>query len=202
MDSQIEHTGPTPPALASTRIAVITASVRDERVGGAVADWVAASLKRIAGVEVDVLDLADIALPDDRLLIPGGGPLTEVGHRIEAAQAFVFVTPEYNNSYPASLKRLLDWHYSEWQHKAATIVGYGGQGGHGAIGHLRDVLDGLAVVTTRRTPGLAAPWESLDADGRFRPDERASAALESALADLHRWARVLGAARAELAVRA
>ncbi|MBQ1026515.1 NADPH-dependent FMN reductase [Micromonospora sp. C95] len=178
---------------AGVRVAVISGSVRKDRLGPTIAGWVAAALDR--PIEVDLIDVADVALPDDSLLYPGGGAQSEVADRIAAADAFVFVTPEYNHSYPASLKRLIDWHYGEWRLKPATIVAYGVQGGHAAIEHLRGVLAELSVVTTRRALGLRAPWASLDDQGRYAPDAELSRGLTASLTELRWWAEVLADAR-------
>jgi NAD(P)H-dependent FMN reductase len=186
----------TTPAAAQTRIAVISSSIRNERMSPTIADWVQDALTERDRIEVDLIDLAEVALPDDNLLSPGGGPATEVGERIEAADAFVFVTPEYNHSYPASLKRLIDWHYTQWKLKPAAIVAYGVHGGYSAIEHLRGVLAELNVVTTRRCLGLPAPWEDVDDAERFAPGGAVDTALKGALAELAWWADVLIDARA------
>lgn len=172
---------------------MISASVRKDRLGPTIAEWVVAALDRPA--DVDLIDVAEIRLPDDSLLSPGGGPRSEVAHRIAAADAFVFVTPEYNHSYPAALKRLIDWHYAEWRVKPATVVAYGVQGGYAAIEHLRGVLAELSVVTTRRAIGLRAPWTCLDDRGRYAPDADVSRGLTASLAELRWWAEVLADAR-------
>lgn len=186
-----------PPSVASAgRIAVISASVRAERMSPLVADWVVGAWERTAVGKTDLIDLAEVTLPDDSLLYPGGGPRSEVADRIEAAEAFVFVTPEYNHSYPAPLKRLIDWHYREWALKPATIVAYGVHGGYTAIEHLRGVLAELSVVTTRRVMGLSCPWECVDPDGRYAPAAGVDRALASALAELAWWTELLTDARA------
>jgi len=46
--------------------------------------------------------------------------------RVDAADAFVFVTPEYNHGYPASLKNAIDFLHHEWRHKPVGFVSYGG----------------------------------------------------------------------------
>lgn len=189
-----------PSTSRDTRVAVISASIRDGRIGPAIAQWVTTTVSQIdtttdAGVEVDLIDLANVVLPDDSQLYPGGGPRSEVAARIEAADAFVLVTPEYNHSYPASLKRLIDWHYREWMLKPAAIVAYGVHGGHAAIEHLRGVLAELNMVTTRRVLGLPEPWKTLNAGGRFAPDEGTTRRLAGMLAELAWWADVLTEAR-------
>ncbi|MCZ7422981.1 NAD(P)H-dependent oxidoreductase [Verrucosispora sp. WMMA2121] len=183
---------------AGLRVAVISGSVRKDRMGPTIAQWVAAALDPAGAVgpaQLDLIDVAHVELPDDSLLYPGGGPKSEVADRIAAADAFVFVTPECNHSYPASLKRLIDWHYGEWRVKPATIVAYGVHGGYAAIEHLRGVLAELSVVTTRRALGLRAPWTSLDDQGRYTPDTEVTRGLTASLAELRWWAEVLADAR-------
>ncbi|MGC5033434.1 NADPH-dependent FMN reductase [Micromonospora sp. DT229] len=177
---------------AEVRIAVISGSVRKERMAPTIARWVVAAIDDAA---VDLIDLAEVTLPDDSLLWPGGGPRSEVADRIAAADGFVFVTPEYNHSYPAALKRLIDWHYGEWRFKPATVVAYGVQGGYAAIEHLRGVLAELGVVTTRRATGLRTPWQFLDDRDRYTPEPELTQGLTASLAELRWWADLLAEAR-------
>lgn len=185
-----------PSPATSPRIVVISASVRQGRINPSITDWVLTHLLQHFDLEVDLIDLASTTLPDEGLLQPGGGPPSEVTQRIEAADAFMIVTPEYNHSYPAPLKRLIDGHYEPWMLKPAAIVAYGAHGGYAAIEHLRGVLAELNVVTIRRCLGLIAPWNALDPAGRFAPSELQTAALEGALAEVVWWAGVLSDARA------
>ncbi|MEU4620926.1 NAD(P)H-dependent oxidoreductase [Actinoplanes sp. NPDC023801] len=199
------------------RIAVIAASVRDQRMGRAIAEWAAFRAVTIgtarnstdqsstdqnsadqnsAVTDVDLLDCAECDLPDDGLLRPGAGAGTAVSARIDAADAFVFVTPEYNHSYPASLKRLIDWQYREWMFKPATVLSYGVQGGLLATEHLRGVLAELHVVTTRRVVGLSRPWTDLSPSG-YAPPADVAEAFDAALHELTWWAALLRTARHE-----
>ncbi len=76
--------------------------------------------------------------------------------RLDAADAFILVTPEYNHSYPASLKAAIDWHFTQWTAKPVAFVSYGGAaGGRHAVLHLENVLTELHAVTIR--DGLAFP---------------------------------------------
>ncbi|MGC5011773.1 NADPH-dependent FMN reductase [Streptosporangium sp. DT93] len=179
-----------PPPL---RIAVIAASVRKERLSRTLADW-AAGRASGSGVDVDLIDLAECDLPDDRELQPGGGPRSVIADRIERADGYVIVTPEYNHSYPAGLKRAVDWHYGEWMFKAATVISYGVQGGLLAAEHLRGVFAELHVVTTRRVVGLREPWNDVH-DGGFAPPPGPGEAVDEALRELAWWAETLRAAR-------
>ncbi len=185
------------------RIAVIAASVREECVGRPLADWAAdrAADRAADGAtghraDVDLIDLAACELPADPLLQPGGGPRSRIADRVERADGYLVVTPEYNHSYPASLKRAIDWHYAEWMFKAAAVLSYGNQGGLLATEHLRGVFAELHVVTTRRAVGLRAPWDDLDGD-RYVPPPGVERALDDALGELGWWADLLRTARRE-----
>lgn len=176
-------------------IAVIAASVRAQRLGGFLADWAARRVTATAA-EVDVIDLAHCELPSDELLQPGGGTRSAIADRIERADGYVVVTPEYNHSYPGSLKQAIDWHYREWMFKAATVLPYGVQGGLLAAEHLRGVFAELNVVTTRRIVGLRAPWNEVDA-GDFAPQADVDKAFDEAVGELLWWADTLRRARHE-----
>ncbi|MFI1996008.1 NADPH-dependent FMN reductase [Actinoplanes sp. NPDC020271] len=175
------------------RLAVIAGSVRDQRMSRSVAEW-AAFRAANAKTEVDLIDCAEADLPDDGGLRPGGSAESGVAARIDAADAYLIVTPEYNHSYPAGLKRLIDWHYREWMFKPATIIPYGVQGGLLAAEHLRGVFAELHVVTTRRVVGLTRPWEHLAAVG-FAPPDPVGEAFDVAVHELTWWATTLRSAR-------
>ena len=194
MTSSIPSSKPEPTRDASAlQIAVISSSVRKDNVARPVAEWAAARLP-LPESEVDLIDLAECELPDDKLLEPGGGPRSEIAARVGGADAYVIVTPEYNHSYPASLKRAIDWHYSEWMFKPATILSYGKQGGHAAAEHLRGVFAELNVVVTRRQVGIRVPWNDFEEE-RFVAAPEVGRAFDHALMELTWWATTLRQAR-------
>src|SRR4051812_49877270 len=66
--------------------------------------------------------------------------------RVDAADAFVFVMPEYNFGFNAPLKNALDYLFVEWNHKPAGLVTYGGiSAGTRAGQMITQVLRGLAM---------------------------------------------------------
>jgi NAD(P)H-dependent FMN reductase len=182
------------------KTAVIIGSVRDGRFGPTVAEWF---LSRVEDpFEVDVIDLAEVRLP---LNMPsyGGQPsaetaevLNELTPRLEMADAFVVITPEYNHSYPASLKNLIDWHFTQWQAKPVALVSYGGQsGGRHAIEHLRHVFAELHAMTLRDTISVTKYFEQFGPDGRPIDPTDLNAAAKTLLTQLEWWARALAEAR-------
>lgn len=179
------------------RIAIISGSVRTDNLSRPVGDWVHRTLITAADAELDteLLDLEHTDLPHDRSLAPGGSERSSVADRLDAATGFVIVTPEYNHSYPAGLKRLIDWHYTEWTLKPVLIVSYGVHGGHAAAEHLRGVLAELNAVSTRRAIALPAPWSHRDQQGAFSPTPETTDALRRGLAELMWWSATLTPAR-------
>jgi hypothetical protein len=92
-------------------------------------------------------------------------PITE---RLAEADAYVVVTPEYNHSFPAALKNVIDWHLTEWAAKPVGFVSYGGiSGALRAIEHLRGVFAELHTVTIRETVSFAGAWGHWDNSGNW-----------------------------------
>jgi NAD(P)H-dependent FMN reductase len=90
-------------------------------------------------------------------------------NRVDNADGFIFITPEYNHGYPAPLKNASDHLYREWGHKPAAIVSYGGlAGGYRAAEQLRQVLVELKVVPVREQVGVPAIWAAFDEAGKPR----------------------------------
>ena len=72
------------------------------------------------------------------------------------ADGFLFVTPEYNHSYPAVLKNAIDHLYAQWAHKPAAIVSYGGfSAGYRAAEQLRQVPIEVKMVPIREQVGIS-----------------------------------------------
>jgi len=116
--------------------------------------------------------------------------------RLDRAEAFIVVTPEYNHSFPGALKLLIDAGNAEWHAKPLAFVSYGGvSGGLRAVEQLRLVFAELHCVAIRDTVSFAHARQRFDAAGRLREPAAAEAALGTMLAHLLWWRRALKAAR-------
>jgi|SRR5699024_3526972 len=173
-------------------IALIYGSTRPGRLCGKVADWIGTHLDSHADFQPQRIDpyvpstAAGTTANTDR-------PFQQ---HMAAADAFIIVTPEYNNGYPAPLKALIDDHTSEWQAKPVAFVSYGGiSGGIRAVEQLRTVLAALDAAPIRDSVILQNAWHQLDDAGRLRPPEPAEQAADLMLARLHWWAAALRDAR-------
>ncbi|WP_109033085.1 NADPH-dependent FMN reductase [Streptomyces rubrogriseus] len=186
------------------KLVIVVGSVREGRFGPVVGSWVAEQARRHGGFEVEVVDLADIDIP---LTLPAESPkyagdsyprpagMAALTSALAGADAFVVVTPEYNHSYPASLKAAIDWHFTQWTAKPVAFVSYGGAaGGRHAVLHLENVLTELHAVTIR--DGLAFP-NYFTAWQEGQPvDEAAPGYAKTLLEQLAWWAGALRTARA------
>lgn len=107
----------------------------------------------LAGLAPASLTLSQIALGDLPLYNPdldGDAPPASWTHfreAVEACDAILFVTPEYNRSLPAALKNALDvgsrpYGHSVWAGKPCAVASAspGAIGGFGANHHLRQSL--------------------------------------------------------------
>jgi len=175
-------------------IAIITGSVRRDRLGTVVTSWFARQVAGRAHNAIDTIDLADLTFPDDMSPHPD---VESFARRVDAADAVVVVTPEYNHSFPAPLKQAIDSIRGEWKAKPVAFVSYGGSaGGLRAVESLRLVFAELHAVTMRDTVSFHNPWGLFDENGRHEADADALRSADRLLTQLDWWAGALHTARA------
>ena len=179
------------------RLNVITASTRPGRVGPVFADWIATLAREEGSFDVHEVDLAELGLPVfDEPNHPRTGDYVNAHTRawstsVDAADAFVFVTPEYNYATPPSLLNALTYLSREWGYKPAGFVSYGGvTGGMRSVGMTKQVLDTLRVVSIPEGVPIPLFFEHVK-DGRFDAKEVHVTGARAMLAELHRWAVAL-----------
>ena len=175
------------------RLGVIVASVRDARVGHTLGEWVEARVREHQGFDVDVIDLAEVALPmtTSEPHHPRTGQYVNESTkawsaRIAACQAFVIVTPEYNYGMPAPLKNALDLVSTEWNYKPVAFASYGGiSGGLRSVEHAKQVVLPLRMVPILESVVAPMVFEQI-ADGVFTPNEVQQGAVKQMLDELSR----------------
>ncbi|MDQ2725465.1 MAG: NAD(P)H-dependent oxidoreductase [Actinomycetota bacterium] len=177
-------------------LAVIVGSTREGRFGGIVGQWFVGHAARRADMELDVIDLADLDLP---AVLPRGrdGDLDTYLKRIDVADAYVVITPEYNHGYPASLKQAIDLPHDEWKAKPVGFVSYGGMaGGLRAVEQLRQVFAELHVATMRDTVSFHQFFELFDESGQPKDPSGPAEAATVMLDQLAWWGQALRVGRA------
>lgn len=181
---------------------IIVASTRPGRVGIHVGKWFEGVARQNPAFAVELVDLLEVNLPlyDE----PKHPRLRDYQHEhtrawsavVDSADAFVFVTPEYNYSPTPALTNALDYVFTEWAHKPAAFVSYGGvSGGLRAVQATKVTLSALSVVTIN--DAVVAPFVSQQVkDGAFAPNEVQAKAAEALLKQLARYAEALKPLRA------
>ena len=155
-------------------VRLIVGSVRPIRVGDQLAEALAPIVAESADARVELVDLAELGLPLlDEPRMPAMGDYqrehTKAWSRIVAeSDAVVFVTPQYNGGYPASLKNAIDFLFQEWRGKPALIVSYGGHGGGLSGAQLRGVLEFIGLQLAGSNVELTIPRDGYGDDGRLR----------------------------------
>ena len=177
-------------------LAIIIGSTREGRFGDTVGRWFAKEAASHGGFAIDLIDLIDIKLPARHGIKPATPEVDAFRKRLAAADAFVIVTPEYNHSYPASLKHAIDQGYVEWMAKPVGFVSYGGTvGGVRAIEHLRHVFAELHAATIRDYLCFINARRQFDEAGNPVDREGPRNAAKVMLDRLAWWAEALRAAR-------
>ena len=179
------------------RLNIVIASTRPGRVGPSVAAWFDGIARAEGSFDVHLIDLADFNLPvyDE----PRHPRMQQYEHEhtrrwaesVDAADAFVLVTPEYNFGPTPALLNALDYVYNEWTYKPAAFVSYGGiSGGMRAVQVTKLTLTTLKMVPIMEAVTIPFVSEQVK-EGRFEPKDVQAQSADALLKELHRWAEAL-----------
>ncbi|MFD4829789.1 NADPH-dependent FMN reductase [Streptomyces uncialis] len=188
-----------------SKLAIIVASTRPGRVGPVVAQWVETEAKKQGGfAECELVDLAEVNLPfmdephHPRLARYTHQHTRDWSARISAADAFIFVMPEYNYGYNAELKNAIDFLHHEWQYKPVGLVSYGGvSAGTRAAQMIKQVVTTLKMTPIPEAVSLPFVHQFIDEGRSLVPTEIMTASAESMLAELVRVSAALRPLRSE-----
>ena len=184
------------------KLHVVICSTRPGRVGPSVARWFHEYAAHHGKFDVELVDLADFKLPlYDEPLHPAQQKYTHEHTKkwavsVAAADAYIFVTPEYNYCPPPSLVNALDYVYREWNYKPCGFVSYGG-----VSGGLRAVQAAKLQVTTLKLmpmmEGVMVPMVAslIDEAGQFQSNALIDKSALTLLDELRYWTDGLKAMR-------
>lgn len=182
----------------SLKLHTIICSTRPGRIGPSVAHWFHEFASEQGAFQCELVDLATFNLPvyDE----PEHPRLQKYQHEhtkawarsVAAADAYVFVIPEYNYCPPPSFVNALDYVYKEWNYKPCGFVSYGG-----VAGGLRSAQLAKQQVTTLKMMPMVEgvmvqmPWNLLDDNKRFKAGEPHTTSGKAMLDELAKWAKAL-----------
>jgi NAD(P)H-dependent FMN reductase len=171
---------------------LLIGSAREQRMADRVLRWLLPQLATYPEFSIRLADARDF---------DAGGTRRRAATRlleadVSAADAVIVLTAEYNHSFPAPLKSMLDSLGEPWRRKPVAFISYGGvSGGLRAIEQLRLVVAELDMADVRETVSIQDPWTNLSEAGEPRFPERLNAALGRQLISLAWWGYSLRAAR-------
>ncbi|MDQ0313800.1 NADPH-dependent FMN reductase [Amorphus orientalis] len=181
----------------SLRLNVIVASTRPGRVGPSVANWFKAYAAEKSPFDVHLVDLAEFDLPvydepkHPRMQDYQNDHTKKWSESVAAADAFVFVTPEYNYHPTPALVNALTYVSKEWGYKPASFVSYGGvSGGTRAVDQTRTWFPVMKMMAVPEQVMCPMVFDQIK-DGVFEPNKLQVESADLMLSELHRWAEAL-----------
>lgn len=180
------------------QLLVITASVRDIRVGGMVGRWITeyaekhARFNEVKHVDLRELNLPVFAEPNHPAMQQYEYDYTKNWSKIvDEADAILFVIPEYNYFAPGSIVNAIDYLAKEWNYKAAGIVSYGGvSGGLRSAQSLKPLLTTVKMMPM--SEGVAFQFVNNNInDDHLVPNDIHISSADALLVELARWTEAL-----------
>lgn len=175
------------------RLTIIIGSTRPGRAGLPIATWFLDRARLHGGFDVNIVDLAELGLP--LLDEPNHPRMRQYRHQhtldwsaiVEAGDAFVMVTPEYNYGYPAALKNAIDYLHKEWHDKPVGFVSYGGvAAGTRAVQQLKQVVTTLKMVPAFEAVNVPFHPQFIGENGVVEANEIMEQAADAMLDELVR----------------
>lgn len=175
------------------KLHIVVGSTRPGRLALPIAQWTAKAAERHGGFDVELVDLAEVGLPLlDEPAHPRSGKYAHEHTRawsatVDEADAFVFVTPEYNYGPPAALLNAISYLHREWLYKPAAFVSYGGvAAGLRSVQVLKQILTTLKVMPIPEAVAIPFVFKLMQ-DGQFQPTPPLEAAATDMFDELLRW---------------
>ncbi len=185
------------------KLHTIVASTRPGRIGPGIAQWFNDFAAEHGRFDPVLVDLADFNLPvydepeHPRLRKYRHAHTKAWSESVAGADAFVFVTPEYNYGPPPSLLNALNYLSAEWQYAPAGFVSYGGiSGGLRAVQVTKQILTTFKVMPIPEGVPMPMVFQNLD-NGTLKPAEIYKTSAATMLDELHTWAEALRGLRAQ-----
>ncbi|RZI96852.1 MAG: NADPH-dependent oxidoreductase [Variovorax sp.] len=192
----------------SDKILVLYGSYRADRMGIRLADYIVSGLKA-RGADAELVDAKAVDLPMlDRMYkeYPKGeapAAMEALAQKIIGADAFVFVTGEYNWGPQPGLKNLTDHFLEEWFWRPAAVASYsaGRFSGVRAGSIWHSILSEMGMVVVSSTLAVGPISQTLD--DKAQPTGAAGQSLDRSFGrfadDLAWWTEAARAQRAKKA---
>ncbi len=178
---------------------VVSVSTREGRRGPGVTDWFLKRARAHGKFDIELVDLKKVGLPlfDE----PHHPRLQRYEHEhtkawsatVKRADAFVFVTPEYDYSTPSALVNAVQYLVHEWAHKPVGFVSYGGvSGGTRGVQMTKQLVTAVRMMPLSEAVAIPFFEQYFEKEsGVFDPGEVQEKAATVMLDSLLRWTEAL-----------
>jgi chromate reductase len=180
--------------MADTKILGICGSLRKASLN--MAALRAAGANAPDGISLDIANLSGIPVYNEEIYADGFPPAVDTFRaQIQAADALLFATPEYNYSIPGPLKNAIDWASRPPEHpftgKAVGMLGCsaGTSGTMRAQYHLRQVMVFLDMRPLNKPEVFIPAASKLFDDNGNLADDATAARLGDLMAALAAWSK-------------
>lgn len=158
------------------KLLVVASSVREGRAGKKVADWFVEQVKKDGRFEPELVDLKELNLSYELpAMVPSAVKNGEYekeedrkwAETVKSSDAVVFVNPEYNHSFPASVKNAVDHLFEEWNHKPAAVVNYGASSNAFSFASFWVVATWVKMDMVGPRVSIPEIWSAFDENGNL-----------------------------------
>ncbi|MDB5181718.1 MAG: NADPH-dependent reductase [Candidatus Saccharibacteria bacterium] len=153
-------------------VAVLAGTTREKRESIKAAWYIAEFGRQLPDVEIIFVDPKEFYFPGDGNDPEGKDPrYTEITAK---ADAFFVITPEYNHSFPGTLKRMLDSELENYNHKPIAFAGAssGNWGGVRAVESLLTAVRETGLVSLSWDVYFPRVQEIFDENGAIKPEHK------------------------------
>ena len=181
------------------KLHTVISSVRPTRIGPAIGRWFNDYAVKHGKFDAELIDLVDFKLPvHDEPEHPRAGNYMHEHTKawsksVAAADAFVFVVPEYNFGPPPSLLNAFTFLVREWGYKPCAFVSYGGlSGGTRSVQVTKLMVTGLRMMPMVEGVAIPMVFGMLSQDKQtFTPNDLITTSAQQTLDELFKWATAL-----------
>lgn len=181
--------------MKNYKIAVFVGSLRKESYNLKTAKALIAMAPD--SLSLEIVDIADLPLFNEDLEATPPKEWVRLREQINAADGFLFLTPEYNRSVPAVLKNAVDvgsrpYGQNSWDGKPGAVisVSIGNISGFGANHHLRQTLVYVNVSTMAQPEAYIGAAADLFDDNGNLSNESTKDFLKNFLEAFEKWVAV------------
>lgn len=152
-------------------IIIITSSIRQGRLSNRVAPYIKNYIQNNPNISCEIIDLKEYNFPifEERLMFQKNPSpeLLDYVEKFNSADGVIIVSSVYNQSFPASLKNVIDVLNSEWKRKVVGLVSttVAPSAGISTLFQLENILSKLGAIISPTKHAVTSIEKEFAEDG-------------------------------------